>query len=171
MKKQYRFEILRRGDGRYYWLFVVLERRRRRVLARSTRDYRSAEKAKGAIAKLLRTTNVFDTTGDLFPLPATHFRIVPGVVPLMVEEFPVLGSEAEEFRPMPRPLQDTPGEAADEPAATEAAAKASTEAAAKPSTEATAKPAAARERKPAARRGSRAKRGTTAGGSERSAPR
>jgi hypothetical protein len=163
MKKQYRFEILRRGDGGYYWLFVVLERRRRRVLARSTRDYRSAEKAKGAIAKLRRTTNVFDTTGDLFPLPATHFRIVPGVVPLMVEEFPVEDSEAEAFRPMPRPLQDTPGETADEPTPTEAAAK--------PSTEATAKPAAARERKPAARRGSRAKRGTTAGGGERSAPR
>ena len=27
-KKQYRFEIIRRGDDRYYWLFVVLERRR-----------------------------------------------------------------------------------------------------------------------------------------------
>ena len=171
MKKQYRFEILRRGDGGYYWLFVVLERRRRRVLARSTRDYRSAEKAKGAIAKLRRTTNVFDTTGDLFPLPATHFRIVPGVVPLMVEEFPVVDSEAEEFRAMPRPLQDTPGEAADEPAATEPAATPSTEAVAKPSTEATAKPAAARGRTPAARGGSRAKRGTTAGGGERSAPR
>ena len=155
MKKQYRFEILRRGDDRFYWLFVVLERRRRRVLARSTRDYGSAQKAKAAIAKLQRATNVVDTTDDPFSLPETHFRVVPGVVPLMVEEFPVVDRGAEEFIVFGRAQQGTPDEPTGEPVATKT----------------TAKPSASRARKPAARRGSRAARGSGAGGGEPSASR
>ena len=158
MKKQYRFEILRRGDDRFYWLFVVLERRRRRVLARSTRDYRSAQKAKAAIAKLQRATNVVDTTVDPFPLPATHFSVVAGVLPLMVEEFPVVEPEPEPFVVLGRSRQDTPDKPTGEAVETKE----------------TAKPSASRARRPAARRGSRGSRagkGTSAGGSEPSASR
>lgn len=155
MKKQYRFEILRRGDDRFYWLFVVLEGRRRRVLARSTRDYRSARKAMGAIAKLRRTTHVVDTTVDPFPLPATHFHVVPGVLPLVLEEFPVVEPEPEPFFVLGRSGQETPEEPNVEAVATKA----------------TAKPPASRARTRATRRGSRAEKGTTAGADEPSASR
>jgi len=156
MKKQYRFEILRRGADRFSWLFVVLKGRRRRVLARSTRDYPSAEKALQAIDRLRSATNVVDTTDDPFPLPATFFQIVPGVVPLIVEKFPVEDDEAFEPRLVPGgPQQDAPAaaEAAEEPVAAKTPAK----------------PSTARGRRPAARRGSRATRGSSAAGGKSSA--
>ena len=155
-KKQFRFEIIRRGDDRYYWLFVVLERRRRRrrrrVLARSTRDYRSVQKTIDAIAKLQSATNVFDTTDDAIRLPVTFFQRVPGVVPLMIEEFPVEDDEIEAT-----PVLGLPREG---PPAAQAAA-----------TEATAESPAAQAPKPTRRRASRAKRGTSAGGGKPSASR
>lgn len=87
MNDKFRFEIVRRGN-RFGWIFVKVDRGRRRVLARSVRDYRSPGKAEDAIDRL-RGAPVDDTTveRDPFPLPATSFRIVPGVVPLIVDEF------------------------------------------------------------------------------------
>ena len=38
--KRYRFEIVRRGFGRFGWIFVRIDDRGRRVLARSERSYR-----------------------------------------------------------------------------------------------------------------------------------
>ena len=49
MQKQYRFEIFRQTRRRFAWRFVVDDKGRRRVLARSARDYRSREKARNAI--------------------------------------------------------------------------------------------------------------------------
>jgi hypothetical protein len=96
-KKVHFFEIARRGNSRFYWLFVSfnLRSRRRRVLARSTRDYRSPEKTEEAIVRLVGTTYVLDTTGGPFELPTTSFQTVPGVVPLTVDEFPVEDFEGE----------------------------------------------------------------------------
>ena len=113
MNKYFRFEIIRRGRDRYYWLFVSVNKRgRRRVLARSARDFRSLEKATQAIDKVRDTEVVVDTTQDRFPLPATSFRVLSGVVPLMVSEFPVEDSSAAEFRVMGRERNGAPTEPA-----------------------------------------------------------
>ena len=163
MKKQYRFEIVRRGDDRYYWLFVVLKgrrRRRRRVLARSARDYRSSQKAKQAIGKLRCAADIFDTT---YALPRTRFRTVSGVVPLIVEEFPVVDREAQEFHAVGRARNDSLGEETGEPVATTAATEQPA------ATTAAAKPSIAPARKPAPRRRSRAKQAPNAPGGEPSA--
>jgi hypothetical protein len=86
--KTFRFEIVRLPNGRYAWLFVVLEGRRKRVLAGSSRDYRSRARAERAIERM-RGAPIEPSVPDPepFPLPATSFRIVPGVLPLMVREF------------------------------------------------------------------------------------
>ena len=87
--KDSHFVIVHRFNDRYAWLFVVGEGRRRRVLARSTRDFRSRAKAKKAINKM-RGAPVAprDPRRKPFPLPTTSFQIVPGVVPLIVEDAP-----------------------------------------------------------------------------------
>jgi hypothetical protein len=88
MNNKFRFEIVRRGNGRFGWIFVRVEGGRR-VLARSVRDYGSPEKVDDAINKM-RAAPVDDTTvgSDLFPLPTTSFRLVSGVVPLVAEDSP-----------------------------------------------------------------------------------
>ena len=89
MTKEHRFEIVRRPNDRFGWDFVVRDEDRRRVRARSTRDYRSPEKANDAIFKM-EGAQVFDLSGEEEPfrLPTTSFQVVPGVVPLLVQEFP-----------------------------------------------------------------------------------
>jgi hypothetical protein len=90
--KDYHFEIVRRTYRRFSWRFVVIEEDgRRRVLDRSHRDYRSRKRVRRAILAM-QSAHVDDCSGsdgDLFPLPATSFRIVGGVVPLMVDGSPV----------------------------------------------------------------------------------
>lgn len=141
------FQIVRRGNGRFYWLFVSVKGRRRRVLARSTRDYSSAQKAAGAIDKL-RAAIVLGSIDEPFRLPETSFHRVPGVVPLVVDEFPVEDS-SQVFQAMGRARKDAtdeptaPHEPTEEPAAAEAAAKPRT---------------TPRTRKPTTRRDSRANR-------------
>lgn len=141
------FQIVRRGNGRFYWLFVSVKGRRRRVLARSTRDYSSVQKAAGAIDKL-RAAIVPGSIEEPFELPETSFHRVPGVVPLVVDEFPVEDS-SQVFRVISRARKDAtdeptaPQEPTEEPAAAEAAAK---------------PPTTRRTRKPTTRRGSRASR-------------
>ena len=49
---KYRFEIVRGSFGRYSWQFVELDGGRRRVLARSGRDYGSRKRAREAIIQL-----------------------------------------------------------------------------------------------------------------------
>ena len=105
MKKKRRFEIVRRPNGRFGWIFVVRDGGRRRVRARSIRDYGSVDKVFQAIEKM-QGADICDTTEggqDPFPLPATSFQIVPGVVPLLVQGFPTdFDTEARRFRPMVR---------------------------------------------------------------------
>jgi hypothetical protein len=88
--KPYRFEIVRRAFGRFGWIFVRIDERGRRVLARSERSWRSRKGVRKAIAAL-DDAPIFDATKDYlpFPLPVTRFRFVPGVVPLIVDESPV----------------------------------------------------------------------------------
>lgn len=128
--KEHCFEIVRRGDDRYSWLFVVVDGRRQRVLARSARTYRSPQKAVGAINKL-RAASTICEPDEPFSLPETSFRIVSGVVPLVVREFPVEDDSQDVQNAAPVAAKPAP------------------------------KPAAARAaRKPAARRGARAKKAT-----------
>ena len=91
MSKQRLFEIVDRPNGRFGWIFVRREEGgRRRVLARSTRDFSSLEKVVGAIDRMREAE--IDPTGvgpEPFDLPATSFQVVAGVVPLRVDEFPV----------------------------------------------------------------------------------
>ena len=95
--KQHRFEIVRRPNGRFGWVFVIRDEGRRRVRARSTRDYGSPEKAREAIFKMEGATiDPFPVDDpDPIPLPTTSFQIVPGVVPLLVQEFPTEAVRAD----------------------------------------------------------------------------
>jgi hypothetical protein len=105
--RQYRFEIVGRAFGRFTWRLVELRGRRRRVLARSDRDYSSLEKVRAAIAEfreIVRIAGVVDTTlpGETpFELPPTRFEFVEGVVPLVVEESPDEDDEFSEGLPEP----------------------------------------------------------------------
>jgi hypothetical protein len=95
----YRFEIVRRRSDRFGWRVVAIDDAGRRVLGRSERSYRSRKKANQAI-DALRAADVDDTTRprDGFPLPATKFEVVPGVLPLIVAERPVYYARAERRR-------------------------------------------------------------------------
>jgi hypothetical protein len=88
--KEYRIEIVRRSWRRFGWVFVRIDERGRRVLARSDRSYKSRKRVRQAI-DALREARVFDATKGYapFPLPATGFRLVPGVVPLIVDDSPL----------------------------------------------------------------------------------
>jgi hypothetical protein len=89
MKRCYRLEIVRRASGRFGWIFVRIDDRGRRVLASSERSYRSRKRVRKVIAALGDADIVDTTQGYLpFPLPATSFRFVTGVVPLIVDESP-----------------------------------------------------------------------------------
>jgi uncharacterized protein YegP (UPF0339 family) len=90
VKSSYRFEIVRRRSDRFGWRVVAIDDAGRRVIGRSERSYRSRKKATKAI-NALRAAYVDDTTRppDGFPLPATKFEVVPGVLPLIVAEHPV----------------------------------------------------------------------------------
>jgi uncharacterized protein YegP (UPF0339 family) len=83
--KQYRFEIFRQTRRRFSWRFVADDKGRRRVLARSARDYRSPEKARKAIIALRNTSAVVTIDGDPFELPETSFEVLTGTVPLIVD--------------------------------------------------------------------------------------
>jgi hypothetical protein len=94
------FEIVRRPYGRFSWLLVQLRRGRRRVLARSERDYRSRGKVRRvieAIKDVVPNAPVFDATRP-FTLPDTSFHIVGDVLPLPV------GGPPADFGPFGRPV-------------------------------------------------------------------
>jgi hypothetical protein len=83
------FEIVRRPYERYSWVFVMVKDGKRRVLARSARDYRSPKRVREAITAM-KGAEIVDACGsserEPFPVPATSFRLVSGVLPLMVDE-------------------------------------------------------------------------------------
>ena len=85
--KEYRIEIVRRSWGRFGWVFVRIDERGRRVLARSDRSYKSRRRVCKAV-DALKEAGVYDATKGSapFPLPAAAFRLVPGVVPLIVDD-------------------------------------------------------------------------------------
>jgi hypothetical protein len=88
--QQHRFEIVRRAFGRFGWIFVRIHDRERCVLARSARSYHSKEDVRQAIAALDDAPIVDVTKGRRpFPLPVRSFKLVRGVVPLIVDESPV----------------------------------------------------------------------------------
>jgi hypothetical protein len=90
MKKRYCFEIVRRANGRYGWRFVVIDDCGRRVLARSERTWRRRKRVRKFI-EALQEAGIEDVTDHAhFPLPETSFRLVPGVLPLLVDEHPVV---------------------------------------------------------------------------------
>jgi hypothetical protein len=85
----YSFEMVRRPNDRYSWVFVEDRGDRRRVLARGDRDYRDKERAEKAICVIKNAAlraGVVDATGatDVFDLPARSFEITPYVVPLLI---------------------------------------------------------------------------------------
>jgi hypothetical protein len=87
--KRYRLEIVRRASGRFGWIFVRIDDRGRQVLASSDRSYRSRKRVLREIAALEDADIVDATEGYLpFSLPATSFKFVRGVVPLLVDESP-----------------------------------------------------------------------------------
>jgi uncharacterized protein YegP (UPF0339 family) len=93
---EYWFEIFRQNVDRWAWRFVVLRDGERRVLARSGRDFRSRRRARRSIRRLrsnIQGAPIIVVGQGGFPLPATTFALVPGVVPL-----PVQGSP-DEFEP------------------------------------------------------------------------
>jgi hypothetical protein len=98
---QYWFEIFRRTYDRWSWHFVEVRDGERRVLARSGRDYRSRRRARRAIRALKRAVRgaqvvVPGASGqEGFPLPASRFALVPGVVPLMMGGPPIEYDPAE----------------------------------------------------------------------------
>jgi len=91
--KRHWFEIVRRAAKRYSWLFVEVRDGQQRVLAYSARDYRSRKKARKAVAALQRVVpgaEVFELCDrDRFTVPASNFRLVSGVLPLVVGESPI----------------------------------------------------------------------------------
>jgi hypothetical protein len=87
VNKRVRFEIVRRGFGRFGWIFVKFDDRgRRRVLAASQRSYGSRKGVCKAILAL-QGADVVDTTKKAqFTLPATSFTLLEKQVPLSVPE-------------------------------------------------------------------------------------
>jgi hypothetical protein len=85
---QYWFEIFRQSFDRWSWRFVENRDGKRRVLARSSRDFRSRRRARRSIRRLRRNilgAPIIVVGQGGFPLPASTFTIVPGVQPLPVQ--------------------------------------------------------------------------------------
>jgi hypothetical protein len=146
--KRYRIEIVRRAFGRFGWIFVRIDERGRRVLARSERSYRSRKRVQRAITRL-QDARIDDTTeGDLpFPLPAKSFKIDHDTLPLILDESPV---EAPDAVSKVRAKKEGKNDDREEPAAAQEEEAVGAAAAGKPAT--TAKPRA--RRKPTPRRAS-----------------
>jgi hypothetical protein len=96
---QYWFEIFRQSLGRWSWRFVENRDGERRVLARSSRDFRSRRRVRRSIRRLRRNVlgaPVIVVGQGGFPLPTSTFTIVPGVQPLPVQrssdEFELAGA-------------------------------------------------------------------------------
>lgn len=82
---QYWFEIFRQAYDRWSWHFVEVRDGRRRVLARSGRDYGSRKKARKSVRRFmaaLQGAEIMPGTGG-YRLPASRFAVDYGVVPLM----------------------------------------------------------------------------------------
>jgi uncharacterized protein YegP (UPF0339 family) len=113
----YRFEIVRGFNDRFAWVFVVEDENRRRILARSTRDFRSRARAEKAIDKMRDAAIAPGVPGpEPFPLPTTSFQIVPGVVPLIVDDFPT-EIASPRLRTAAAPVAEPPAKPKKRPAA------------------------------------------------------
>lgn len=157
---QYWFEIFRQTYDRWAWHFVEIRDGRRRVLARSGRDYRSRRRARKAVRALQRSVRgaevlVAGAGHEGFPLPASRFAVDYDVVPLMV------GASRPGFGP-PRRRRDRRGRTDEPVQAREAATPTAQEAAAAPSEPEQAAKAvqATQQAKPRSGRGRRSTRET-----------
>jgi hypothetical protein len=105
----YFFEIVKRAFDRYTWVLVVYCRGRRRVIARSNRDYRSPGKARRAVERLqgamgkAEIVDNFSSTGDY------TFEILEDVLPLPVGS----AQDAQDADGQDADGQDADGQAAD----------------------------------------------------------
>ncbi len=86
--RTYWFEIVRRGFGRFSWIFVERDGDRLIVLA-TGRERRKKRKVKDEInhlRKMFDDADVVDATepAEQFPLPNSSFQHVSDVVPLLV---------------------------------------------------------------------------------------
>ena len=153
---QYWFEIFRQTYDRWSWHFVELTPDgRRRVLARSGRDYGSRKRARKAVrafTEVLEGAQVMSGVGG-FPLPASSFAVDYDVVPLMA------GVSRPGYEPKRTRRRDRADEA---PAQGETPAGEPAQAQAAPSEPEQAAQAvrAARETRPKSGRGSRKPKGS-----------
>ena len=111
---QYWFEIFRQTYDRWSWHFVEVRDGRRRVLARSGRDYPSRKKARKAVnrfAGALQEAQIMPAGGGGYRLPASRFAVDYGVVPLMA------GVSRRGPKPRKKDRPDRDREAAAAPAA------------------------------------------------------
>jgi hypothetical protein len=121
----YWFEMVRRPNDRFSWVFVKVDEGRRRVLARGDRDYRYKERAEQVIG-VLKTeagrAEVLDATSatDVFDLPRRSFEIAPYVVPLLIGQPRARHTRANGHRRKPG-SPTTPTDRPDHPAAEETA--------------------------------------------------
>jgi hypothetical protein len=153
--RNYWFEIVRRTYDRYSWVFVEDRNGRRRVLARSERDYRSKKRVKRAIARIqdvLGDADVFDAT-DPLDLPDVSFERTPDALPLLVGKRPGHYARAKarqggfaDRRPAAAEAEGAPAAGAEAPtAAAEAAPTAAAEAAPTAAAEKTARDGATKK--------------------------
>jgi hypothetical protein len=81
---QYWFEIFRQTYDGWSWHFVEVRDGRRRVLARSERDYGSRKKARKSVNRFMAALQGAQIMpGSGYRLPASRFAVDYGVVPLM----------------------------------------------------------------------------------------
>ena len=84
-------------------MFIEVKNGQRRILLRGNRDYGSKKKLKKAVEELQEIfcdAGFLDATGptEPFRLPATSFRLVPDVLPLLVGEPPDAHDDARSNR-------------------------------------------------------------------------
>lgn len=86
--RTYWFEIVRRGFGRFSWIFVERDGDRLIVLAtgRGRRKKRKVKDEINHLRKMFDDADVVDATepAEQFPLPSSSFQHVSDVVPLLV---------------------------------------------------------------------------------------
>jgi hypothetical protein len=80
----YFFEIVERPDDRHSWILVRLHDRRRRVIARASRDYESRDDALAAVDRFKERVQTALTAPIVLEPAGYEFEIVPDVVSLPV---------------------------------------------------------------------------------------
>ena len=80
------FEIVERPYDRYSWILVEYRRDRRRVIARTNRDYRSPRKAYRAAQRLQRAIEDAEIVDAFSRTRDYRFEVLEDVLPLRTEQ-------------------------------------------------------------------------------------